>query len=158
MAHAIPIALTAAAGVTKAAGTIIGAKGESKALKSEAKQLEAKAGRTRASSQREAIEQRRQADLLNSRTLALAAASGAGVDDPTVLNIMADIAGEGAYRFMTSLYEGEEEARGLEIAADARRKEAKNVKKAAKFSALGTIIGAGSSMFGQASSMKSKYG
>lgn len=137
---------------------MIGAKGEAKELRKQADQLDIKAGQERASAQRLAIEQRRQAELLSSRALAVAAASGAGVDDPTVLNIMANIAGEGEYRALTALYEGEEEARGLELNADARRREAKNTKKAAKFSALGTIIGAGSDAYGGATSMKAKYG
>lgn len=128
------------------AGTILGARSEAKALKSEARQLDAKAGLERASSQREALEERRQGRLAQSRTLALAAASGGGASDPTVVNLMADLAGEGEYRALTALYNGEEEARGLEAQATARRKEAKAVKTAGYLKAAGTILNAGSSM------------
>lgn len=158
MAQALPIALTVGAGLLSAGGTIIGAKGEAKELRKQADQLEVKAGQERAASQRRAIEQKRQADLLSSRAIAVAAASGASVDDPTVLNILADIEGEGEYRALTALYEGEDEARGLEFEARARRREAKNTKKAARFKAAGSIIGAGSSIFGEVSTMRNKYG
>src|SRR5688500_11497475 len=42
-----------------------------------------------AASQRQALEERRQGDLVASRALAVAAASGAGVSDPTVIDIIA---------------------------------------------------------------------
>ena len=137
----------AAGTAVSAGGTILGAKSEAKALRSEARQLDAKAGLERASSQRAAIEERRQAGLASSRTLALAAASGAGASDPTVINMMADLAGEGEYRALTALYQGEEEARGLESQAAMRRKEAKATKTAGYLKAAGTILNAGSSMY-----------
>ena len=58
-------------------------------------QLEEKAGQERAISQRKAVNVRRQAKLAESRALALAAASGGGASDPTVMNIISGIAGEG---------------------------------------------------------------
>jgi hypothetical protein len=57
-------------------------------------------------SQRQAAEERRQATLVASRALAVAAASGAGVSDPTMVRIIANARGEGAVRAATSLYEG----------------------------------------------------
>jgi hypothetical protein len=158
MAQAIPIGLAIAGGALKAGGTIIGAKGEARQLRAQADQLDIKAGQERASAQRDAMEQQRQARLVSSRALAVAAASGAGADDPTVVNIMANIAGEGEYRALTSLYSGETDARALEAEATARRQEAKNTKKAAKFSAIGSIIGGASDAYGAATSMKAKYG
>lgn len=158
MAQAIPIGLALAGGALKAGGTIIGAKGEAKELRRQATQLDIKAGQERASAQRDAIEQHRQATLVTSRALAVAAASGAGADDPTVVNIMSRIEGEGEYRALTSLFSGETDARALEAEAAARRREAKNTKKAAKLSALGTIIGSASDVYGAATSMKAKYG
>lgn len=131
--------------LVEAAGTISGARSEAKQLKSQAAQLEANAGLERASSQREAIEQRRQSRLAQSRALALAAASGGGASDPTVTNIIADLEGEGEYRALSSLYEGNERAIGLENDAKARRKEAKNVKKASYFKAASSILKGGSS-------------
>jgi hypothetical protein len=94
MAQAIPIALAVGATALQAGGTIIGANAEAKSLRSEAAQLDAMAGQDRASSQREAVEQRRQARLLQSRALAVGAATG-GAMDPTVVNTIADLEGEG---------------------------------------------------------------
>lgn len=132
--------------VVSAGGSIFGGIQKSKALKFEAKQLEGNAGLERAMSQREAMEERRQARLLNSRALAVAAASGGGTDDPTVVNLMADIEGEGEYRALSSLYSGETSARGMEAEAKARRKEAKNAKIAGFIDGASSILGAGSSL------------
>lgn len=74
------------------------------------------AGLVVAASQRQAGEERRQADLAASRALAVAAASGGGVSDPTVVNILANTRGEGAYRAQVALYEGEERSRAIRIA------------------------------------------
>ena len=87
----------------------------------EAAQLEQQAGQSIAVSQRQALDVRRQARLVQSRALALAAASGGGASDPTVVRIMADIAGEGAYRAQVALYGGLEEARRLRMGAKAKR-------------------------------------
>lgn len=89
----------------------------------EAAQMDVQAGQEVAASQRGAMEQKRMADLAASRALALAAASGGGTDG-NVANIIASITGEGAYRSLVSLYQGESKARTLKMAADAKRYEA----------------------------------
>lgn len=149
MAQAIPIGLAVAGSALSAGSTILGANSEAKQLRSEAEQIDIQAGKERASSQRASIEERRQAAKVSSRALALAAASGAGASDPSVINNIAEIEGEGEYRALTALYNGEETARGQEFEADNRRKEAKNVKKAALVKAAGTILSTGSSLFGK---------
>lgn len=68
-------------------------------------------------SQRQAAEERRQANLVASRALAVAAASGAGVSDPTMVRIIANARGEGAVRAATSLYEGAAISRKLRTEA-----------------------------------------
>jgi len=147
MAHAIPIGLAVAGSVLSAGGSILGAKSEAKELRREAVQLETNAGLERASSQRRAMEERRQAQLAGSRGLAVAAASGGAADDPTVVNLLAGIEGEGEYRALTALYEGEETARGMEAEAAARRRGAKSAKKAGLIKAGSTILSAGSSLY-----------
>jgi hypothetical protein len=137
--------------VLQAGGSIFGGIAANKAAKAEAGQLKTQAGLERATSQREAMEERRQARLLNSRALAVAAASGGAVDDPSVVNLMADIDAEGEYRALTQLYEGETEARGLEAQAKARRKEGRNAK-------IAGFINAGASLLGAGSSLKERYG
>jgi hypothetical protein len=147
MAQAIPLALTLGGAALSAGGSIIGANAEAKEMRSEAAQLEAQAGLERASSQRQAIEERRQARLAASRGLAVAAASGASVDDPTVVNTLARIEGEGEYRALSALYNGDETADGMEAEAAAKRRGAKSTKKASYVSAAGSILSAGSSLY-----------
>lgn len=78
---------------------------------------EQEAGQAIAISQRAAAEQRRQGEHLASRALAVAAASGAGVSDPTMVNILANVRGEANYRAAVALYEGESMARNLRLEA-----------------------------------------
>lgn len=144
------MALMAGATALQVGGIIGGAKAESRELKHEAVQLDQMAGQDRASSQRAAIEQKRQSRLLASAALARGAATGGG-DDPTLVNILADIEGEGELRALTALYEGEEMARSREMQANARRREAKNVKKA-------SYLNAGATILGNAATMYSRYG
>jgi len=63
-----------------------------------------------ASAQRVALEDKRQAELIASRAVAVAAAGGGGVNDPTVINLLEDIEAEGAYRAAVAMYEGESQA------------------------------------------------
>jgi hypothetical protein len=86
-----------------------------------AAELERQAGIAVALGQREALEERRVADHAASRALAVAAASGAGVSDPTVVRLLAEHKGMGAYRASLALYEGEERARQFRIAAMSER-------------------------------------
>lgn len=76
--------------------------------------LDIRAGQTRASSQRVAASDRLKGELLGSKTLAAAAASGGGAADPTVLKVLADIAGRSEFNALSALYSGETAARGLE--------------------------------------------
>ncbi len=147
MAQAIPLALTAASTALQVGGSLSAASSQAGQLRSEATQLDAMAGMDRASSQRTAYEQKRQARLLQSRALAVAGASGGSVSDPDVVNLMARLSGEGEFRALTALYEGEEQARSRELQADARRKEAKNVKKAALVTAAGKVLESGATMY-----------
>jgi hypothetical protein len=89
----------------------------------EAQQLEQQAGQTLAAQQRVAIEERRKAELLASRALAVAGASGGGASDPTVVRLIAGIKGEGSYRASVALYRGEDQARRLRMGAKAKRYE-----------------------------------
>lgn len=145
MAQAIPAVLSVVGAGVGAAGSIIGARDKARELRSEADQLETQAGLTRATSQRQSIEERRQAKLVESRAQALAAANGGG-SDVSVVKAISEIQGEGEYRALTALYEGNERAAGMEGEAAAKRRGAKSVKTAAAFEAAGSIIKAGSSL------------
>ncbi len=147
MAQALPAVLSVGGSLLSAGGSIASANAKAADLRSQAAQLEVRAGLERASSQRRAIEEKRQAGLATSRGLAVAAASGGGVDDPTVVRQLAGIEGEGEYRALSALYEGEETARGNEAQAEANRKAAKGVKTAGLLNAAGSILSGGASMF-----------
>lgn len=147
MAQAILPAMMLGGAALSAGGTIMGSKAEARELRREAAQLEVNAGQERAMGQRRAIEEKRQARLVQSRAQAVAAASGGGASDPTVINAIADLAGEGEYRSLTSLYEGNVAGDDLLRQAQARRREAKNTKKAGLIKAGSTILGTATSMY-----------
>lgn len=120
----------------------------------EAAQMETAAGQAQAVAQRNADEEHRKADLVMSRALAVAAASGGGASDPTVTNIISRIAGEGTYRGMMALYAGEEEARDMRNRARATRYsgevsryEGEQMKRASKLSAIKTAITGAAGMY-----------
>lgn len=126
----------------------------------QASQLRERANNVRASSQRQAIDQRKQAGLAISRAQALAAGSGGGASDPTVTNILGNLAGEGEYNALSSLYEGETEARGLEDQADftessgiasasAGADTASALRQSGTLTAIGTIGQAAGSFYGK---------
>lgn len=126
MAEWLPMAMQAgsmlmgAAGADKAAeGARASAERNAVAKRYEADQLRQAAGQAVAVSQLQAQEERRKARLVQSRTLAVAAASGGGVSDPTMVNILGKIAGEGTYRSNVALYGGEERARVMRMQAEA---------------------------------------
>lgn len=131
-----------AAGV-KAISTIAGGYAEQSAAKSDAKQLRQMALRAEAISQREAIEELRNARLLASRARAVAGASGAGVDDPSVVGITNEIEARGEYNFLVALYEGKMEGRQYRHQASVRKEEGKQAVTAAW---INTIADAGMSM------------
>jgi len=83
----------------------------------EAKRLEDQANSQQAIAQRQAIEERRKARILAGRAQTVMAASGAGVDE----NVIADILGEGTFAFDTALAEGDQKAQDTRYDAELRR-------------------------------------
>jgi hypothetical protein len=130
------------------AASMVGQINQGKAAKQaanyKAQQMEANAGQERAASQRGAIEQRRKAMLMQSRAQAVGAASGS-LSDPSTVNILGDLAGEGELGALTALYQGEARARGYEAEATTSRYEGNAAKKAGQAAAIGT----GLSFFGK---------
>lgn len=158
--------------VALAAGTILGAAGmvqQGKAAKAqgralqqaadfEAAQRERIAGQERAAAQREAIIQRKEADLVASRGQAVAAASGAGALDPTIVDLLGDIEGEGEYRAALALYQGEERAIGQETAASARRFEGASARMAGNAAARSSNLAAAGTLLRGASKFDLDFG
>lgn len=124
----------------------------------QAQQARVNAGQAIAASQRDASEQRRQSALLQSRALALAAASGGGTTDPTVVNVIGNIAGEGAYRAAVSLYRGEEQARALRMEAAARDYDAAAAREGGEQRARAYRSAARSGVLKAGLSLFEKYG
>lgn len=131
----------------------------------EAQQLEQEAGTAIAIAQRQKAEEARTARLVASRALAVAAASGAGASDSTVVNLIAGIKGEGAYRGAVAMYEGEERSRKLLMGADARRYEgavgiegSNDAARAYDFKNQATSLQATGQLMQAAGSLFGKYG
>lgn len=139
---AMPMAVIGS--VLNAAGTQQQGADAARSANFQAAQLDQQAGQARASAQREAAEQRRQARLAQSRVQALA---GGGGLDAGVVELTSDIAGEGEYRALASLYEGEERAAGLETSAKAKRLEGKQAKRAGNMKAITSILNDSHSLY-----------
>jgi hypothetical protein len=127
----------------------------------QAEQLRVNAGQAQAAAQKDAEDVQRRTDLVTSRALAVAAAGGGGASDPSVVNTIAGIAQEGAYRKAVALYRGDEEARRMTMQAEATQYEAGSRAAAERNTAIGGFIGAGTSLLKGAakqSSLLEKYG
>jgi hypothetical protein len=98
------------------------------AAKFEARQMRTQAGQEQAVAQREAENRLRESALLMSRAQAVAAASGGGALDPTVLRIIGGLAAEGELAAATERYNGDERARQLKLAAVGREYEGVQAK------------------------------
>lgn len=141
--------LTIASTAVSAAGTIAAGNAAAADAEFQAKQMEQRAAEERAASQREAAEKRNESRLLQSRQLALGAASGAGTGG-SLLETMLDTEAEGELQALTSLYAGENRARGLQDSAAAARRTGRAARQGAFFRAGGTLLsGAGSAYKGR---------
>lgn len=138
-------AILLAIGGAKALTSIAAGENAYNAAKAEAKQLQRQAGRTEALSQRVAIEERRKARLVASRLKAVAGASGAGIDDPTVVNLLDDVDAQGEFNMLSALYEGTMQADTLRYQAKVTKQQGKSARTAGYVSAIAEM---GSSLYG----------
>jgi len=106
----------------------------------DAEQLLQKAGTRRAAGQRDAEEEQRNTELAYSRALAVAASSGGGVSDPTVVKLIGDLQGEGEYRVLSKLFVAEDEAEGLEYRATVAKREGRAKRRAYNIAAVGSLV------------------
>lgn len=119
---------------------------EQQAAEFRAQQLEVNAGQQQAAAQRAALDERRRARFAQSRALAIASVSGGG-SDPTVVDIIGELAGEGEYRAMTDLYQGEEAARQLRMGAAGARFQGAAARQNYDAAATSSLIRGGMSLF-----------
>lgn len=127
-----------------AGGSIMQGMAANDAAQTEAAQLEERGKEDFAASQREALDKRREGRIVNSRAQALAAASGAGADAPTIVRLMTDTAGQAEFNAASSLYGGTQRRKGMNDSARARRAEGQASLLGSVFDAAGTIAGGGS--------------
>lgn len=165
MMTSLPAMVSAGSSILQLGGGLMagfGAKsaGESerRALQFQAAQLEQNAGQAIAASQRRSAEERRRAALVASRALAVAAAGGGSASDTTVQNIIANLDGEGAYRSMVALYEGEEKSRQLMLAAAGKRYEGDLAAKGGTQKGIAYGLAGFGSAASSAASFFAKYG
>jgi hypothetical protein len=112
----------------------------------QAAQLRQNANAAQASGQRQAANAELQSRYIASAALATAAASGGGASDPGVVSLMARNAAEGAYRQQVALYQGDDKARALELAAEAKQYEGRNVEANSMAVGASQFFGAGTTL------------
>lgn len=143
-----PIALAAASTVMSYEGKKQAGKAQQQADEFQAAQLKQNAGQEIASGQIAALNQDRNTSYVLSQARARAAASGGGASDPTVINLMAQIAGEGAYRSNVARYEGESKARGMNLQASGLEFSGRQAVKGANLAAASTLLSGASGAYG----------
>lgn len=168
MAGALPYAAialsvlgtTQSANAQQQAGALAAQQGQAQrsAAEFQATELDQQAGQDRASSQHQAVDARRQATFAESRAQALAAASGGGASDPTVVTNSARITGEGEYSALTALFNGEERARGLETQGNLARFTGQQQQLAGNYRQDAYNSGADVTLMNGATSLYQKYG
>ena len=141
-----------------ARGTRVAGQRQRIAKEYEATALESRAQQEVAVAQQRGFEEKRRAKLVASRTIALAAAGGGGATDPTVMNMLADLEGEGAYRAAVRVYQGGEEARMLRSRAAGARYEGALEEEAGSAKARAYKTAGISSLLSGAGSLYGKYG
>ena len=146
MAQLAPI-LMAAGIATTVIGQVQSGRAAKDAADLQAQMAETQGNEVNAAKQRQALEAKRQGRLATSRARALAANSGAGADDPTVMNIMGDLETQSEYNAMSRLYEGQAAQNNLQLQARASRAMGKQARNQAILQATGTLLDGGSSLY-----------
>lgn len=123
-------------------------------------QVDEAATEEQAKSQIKAKQARKDATLLQSRIIALAAAGGGGVNQKSVVNNLLDVQEKGEYNSLMELYNGSSSAYELRRKADQLRMQAigtrfegREARKAGNMAAIGSLLQTG----GQMASFSSKF-
>ncbi len=116
-------------------------------------QVDEAATEEQAKSQIRAKQARKDATLLQSRIIALAAAGGGGVNQKSVVNNLLDVQEKGEYNSLMELYNGSSSAYELRRKADQLRMQAigtrfegREARKAGNMAAIGSILQTGGNM------------
>jgi hypothetical protein len=119
-----------------------------KVAKFKAKQIERNATAKRAQGTRQAQELKRQGSKAQSDMQAIMAAGGGSTTDAGAIEQKAKLEQITDYNALTALFEAEEQATGMDLAAKGVRLEGKMAKKKGQRKAIGTIMEDASSFFG----------
>jgi hypothetical protein len=113
----------------------------------EANQMEQNANNAQASAEQKMIEQDKQTAYVESNLQAAAAGGGGSATDPTVVTNLKTIAGEGRFRAMTDMYEGNAQAQSLRTQAAATRAGGAMAADAGNINAFAKGVSGASSLF-----------
>ena len=125
-----------------AAGTVNSINAQNRAASFEARQITAQGKAEQAEATQAAREESRKKDLLVSRARAVSAASGGGLD----LELIGDLEGEGEYRTLTALWQGEEAMKGRKAQAASRIASGRAGAKASAIRGFGGALTGGASL------------
>jgi hypothetical protein len=96
--------------------------------------------RQMAATSAEVAEERRIKERVEGRAISVAAASGAGIDDPTMVNLIGDLNAEGEYNVLARLYAGSDQAEGLYQQSNVARREGEMALQQGYMKALTTVM------------------
>ena len=150
--------LTATSAIQQGMAADANAKSQQQMLNSRAEQADMKANEERALAILRGKEARRQATLKSSRAQAINAASGGGAFDPSIVNLMGDIAAEGEYNAGIEMFEGESAAQDLEFGAELDRYQGEQARRAGKAAKRAGFMKAATTALKGGSSLYDKYG
>lgn len=146
MAAAIPFIMLAGTAVG-AASQIQQGQQQKQMAAEEARQMQEQAKNEYATSQIQAMEDRRQSQLAQSRAQAVAAASGADATSNSFVRNISDMEGQGELNALTSLWGGSERMRQLNNQASMTKYSGQQSAKAANIGAVSSLIQGGSSLY-----------
>lgn len=130
---------------------------EAEVAKNQAEALRIRAGEETAAAQRRQIAEERKAGLISSRARALAASSGTDATSPTQVDLESDIAGQGQYNALSSLYEGLAESRASNYQADIELFKSRRIRSAVPLAVGGTLLSGLSSFASRRARSSSGY-
>lgn len=131
-----------------------------KQLRRQGDSLNEAANRRMAATTADMAEAKREKDYMASRAVAVASAQGAGLDDPTMVNVLGDLNAEGEYRIMANLYTGSSETEGIRYEAQEAYRSGEAALQSGYASAAKTLMseyGNYGEMWGEAKDTYNKF-
>jgi hypothetical protein len=101
-----------------------------------------------AAAQRQGIQEGQKTDMVMGKQLADAAASGGGVQTPSIMDIYGQTAGQGNQNLRASVYEGQQKQWQEQALANAAKARGDNAAQGSMLSAIGGAVGGLGKMMG----------